>query len=52
MIESVEDLNELRLGVRVDQEGEIIQDFHMVHKDEKTSYLTRRFYLSECYFLW
>ena len=48
--ESVEDLNELRLGVRVDQEGEIIQDFHMVHKDEKTSYLTRRFYLSDAIF--
>ena len=49
--ESVEDLNELRLGVRVDQEGEIIQDFHMVHKDEKTSYLTRRFYLSDAIFV-
>ena len=48
---SVEDLNELRLGVRVDQEGEIIQDFHMVHKDEKTSYLTRRYYLSDAIFV-
>lgn len=49
--ESVEDLNTLRIGVRVDQEGEIIQDFHMVHKDEKTSYLTRRYYLSDAIFV-
>lgn len=49
--ESVEDLNALRVGVRADQEGEIIQDFHMVHKDEKTSYLTRRFYLSDAIFV-
>lgn len=49
--ESVEDLNALRVGVRVDQEGKIIQDFHMVHKDEKTSYLTRRYYLSDAIFV-
>ena len=49
--ESVEDLNALRVGVRADQEGEIIQDFHMVHKDEKTSYLTRRYYLSDAIFV-
>ena len=49
--ESLEDLNALRVGVRVDQEGEIIQDFHMVHKDEKTSYLTRRYYLSDAIFV-
>ena len=49
--ESVDDLNSLRLGIRVDQEGEIIQDFHMVHKDEKTSYLTRRYYLSDAIFV-
>ena len=36
---------------RVDQEGKIIQDFHMVHKDEKTSYLTRRYYLSDAIFV-
>ena len=46
-----EDLNALRVGVRADQEGEIIQDFHMVHKDEKTSYLTRRYYLSDAVFV-
>ncbi len=49
--ESLEDLNALRVGVRVDQEGKIIQDFHMVHKDEKTSYLTRRYYLSDAIFM-
>lgn len=49
--ESVEDLNSLRVGIRADQEGEIIQDFHMVHKDDKTSYLTRRYYLSDAIFV-
>lgn len=48
--ESVEDLNELRVGVRVDQEGEILQDLHTVHT-EKTSYLTRRYYLSDAVFV-
>lgn len=49
--ESVEDLNSLRVGIRADQEGEVVQDFHMVHKDEKTSYLTRRYYLSDAIFV-
>ena len=30
--ESVEDLNRLRFGVRVEQEGVLLTDYHMVHK--------------------
>ena len=45
------DLGALRFGVRTDREGRLIRDFHMVHKDEKTSYVTTRFYLSDAVFL-
>lgn len=41
----------LRFGVRVDREGELLRDFHMVHKDEKTAYLTNRYYLADAVFL-
>ncbi len=49
--EDVSDLCGLRFGVRIDQEGELLQDFHMVKKDDKTSYLTRRNYLCDAIFL-
>lgn len=48
--ESVEDLVRLRFGVRVDQEGELLRDFHMVH-GEKNSYVTNRYYLTDAIFL-
>ena len=48
--ESVEDLVQLRFGVRVDQEGELLRDFHMVH-GEKNSYVTNRYYLTDAIFL-
>ena len=48
--EPLDDLNQLRLGVRVDQEGSILQDFHMFHA-EKSSYVTRRYYLSDAVFV-
>ena len=49
--ESLEELVKLSFGVRVDQEGAIKRDFHMVHKDAKTSYLTYRDYLEDAVFL-
>ncbi len=49
--DDISDLCSLRFGVRVDQEGELLQDFHMVKKDSKTSYLTRRYYLCDAVFL-
>ena len=41
----------LRFGVRVDREGELLRDYHMAHKDKKTSYVTNRYYLSDAVFL-
>lgn len=40
----------LRFGVRVDKEGEFLQDYQTV-KSETTSYITQRFYLSDAKFL-
>ena len=33
--ESVEDLSCLKFGVRIDQEGELLRDFQMVHGEKK-----------------
>lgn len=49
--ESIKDLADLKYGVRVDQEGTVIEDFHTAQKDEKTSYVTRRYYLSDAVFV-
>lgn len=50
--ESVDDLTCLMFGVRIDQPGKIIRDFHMVHKEDgKVSYVTTRYYLSDAVFL-
>lgn len=43
-------LNRLRIAVRVDREGVLLRDFHTA-KSEKTSYVTRRYYLSDAVFL-
>lgn len=52
--DSIEDLLTLRFGVRVDQEGSLVQDFQtartMVGKVESMP-LTRRFYLSDAVFV-
>ncbi|MDD6098510.1 MAG: type I-E CRISPR-associated protein Cas5/CasD [Oscillospiraceae bacterium] len=51
----LEPLSRLRFGVRVDKEGILLKDFHMVHeyKNGKTvdSHLTERYYLSDAVFL-
>ena len=53
-------LNQLRFGVRVDQEGEFLVDYHVARKEEKTRkaenvkitpYITYRYYLSDAIFL-
>ena len=52
-------LNRLRFGVRVDQEGELLVDYHIARKEERTrgnetkvtSYETRRHYLADAIFL-
>ena len=46
---SLEILNGLRFGVRIDKEGELLRDYHTV-KAEKP-YITERYYLSDAVFL-
>lgn len=41
----------LRFGIRADREGQLLCDLHTARKDEKTSYLTHRYYLSDAVFL-
>ena len=48
--EDISSLNKLRLGVRTDQEGRLLKDFHTAHS-EKNSYITTRYYLSDAIFL-
>ena len=47
---AVERLGSLRMGIRVDQPGELLRDYHTAHRG-KNSYVTSRFYLSDAVFL-
>ena len=47
--EDLSDILSLRFGVRIDQDGELINDFHMVNASKP--YLTNRHYLSDAVFL-
>ena len=47
--EEISELNSLRMGVRVDQEGKLMRDFHTAHS-EKNSYITTRYYLADAVF--
>lgn len=48
----IEELLDLKFGVRVDQPGTLMQDFHTAHDREGRSMpLTRRFYLSDALFV-
>lgn len=47
---SLKDLSDLRFGVRADQPGRVIEDFHIA-QSVKTSYVTRRYYLSDAVFV-
>ena len=46
----LEPLSRLRFGIRVDREGKLLKDFHMVH-ESKSSHVTERYYLSDAVFL-
>ena len=58
-----EDLNQLRFGVRVDQEGELLHDYHIasihgygptiekIKQYDKKPFITHRYYLSDAIFL-
>jgi CRISPR system Cascade subunit CasD len=50
--ESLEDLSQLRFGVRLDQPGQLLRDYHTVHGEtDKHSYVTERYYLADAIFL-
>lgn len=57
--ESIQDLTALRFGTRVDWEGALLRDYHMVHKEKfwitrnalKDSDITERYYLADASFL-
>lgn len=51
--DEIEDLLALRFGVRVDQPGTVITDFHTAHPDgyDKHAIITRREYLSDAVFV-
>lgn len=48
--ESIEDLQSLRFGVRVDREGTLLRDYHTA-KSDKSAYVTQRYYLADAVFL-
>lgn len=49
--ESVDDLNNLRFGVRVDKEGSLLNDYHTVQLSNGKTYVTHRYYLEDATFL-
>ncbi|WFF72817.1 type I-E CRISPR-associated protein Cas5/CasD [Proteiniclasticum sp. QWL-01] len=50
--QSVDDLAQLKFGVRIDREGTLIRDFHTAKANNgKDSYITNRYYLSDACFL-
>lgn len=49
--ESLDDLNALRFGVRVDKEGSFLKDFHTVQLPKGKTYVTYRYYLEDATFL-
>ncbi|MFA7032712.1 MAG: type I-E CRISPR-associated protein Cas5/CasD [Bacilli bacterium] len=50
--DSLDDLASLKFGVRIDQEGTILKDFHTAHSaSRKTAYVTNRHYLENGCFL-
>jgi CRISPR system Cascade subunit CasD len=48
--ESLEELQALRFGVRVDRQGVLMRDYHTA-KSVKAAYVTNRYYLSDAVFL-
>ena len=51
--ESIDDFLVLKFGVRIDQEGTIMKDYHTAHNpdDSVLSFITNRYYLSDAVFL-
>ncbi len=51
--DSIDDLVSLRFGVRVDQTGTLLRDYHTAHHptNDKRSYVTERYYISDAVFV-
>ena len=50
--DSIDDLAALKFGVRIDQPGQMLRDFHTAeHKPKAPPYVTLRFYLMDAVFL-
>ena len=48
----IEDLLDIKFGVRIDQVGKIMRDFHTAHSDETgQSFISHRYYLQDAIFL-
>ena len=49
--DAIDDLSALRFGVRVDQPGQLLRDYHTARsRDGKKAYVTQRYYLSDAVF--
>lgn len=48
--DSIEDLQTLRFGVRIDQAGTLLRDYHTA-KSKESAYVTNRYYLADAVFL-
>ena len=48
--DSIDDLTALRFGVRIDDEGKLMRDYHTA-KSAKSAYVTHRYYLADAAFL-
>ena len=49
--DSLDDLNCLHFGVRVDKEGELLHDYHTVQMNSGKTYVTHRYYLADATFV-
>jgi CRISPR system Cascade subunit CasD len=50
--DSIDDLTKIRFGVRIDQVGKLLRDFHTVKSfDGKQAFISDRYYLSDAVFL-
>lgn len=48
--QDLDQFNHLQIGVKTVQPGTVIRDLHTARKDQKTSYMTQRYYLADAVF--
>ena len=49
--QTLRQLDRLRMGVRVDQPGELLRDYHTAHPIKGAGYITNRYYLADAVFV-